>query len=125
MSSKTIDPTIAVSHVLMSKNSSIGSALKSAPARNPPMQCSGDADQGRDDEASGIVTWQESLGERPGQEPEDDECDDSHWFLLFESTRIPAAGHEKTNPAAVHVVSLSRDGPGRPKQARAARLLTR
>jgi hypothetical protein len=32
-----IEPTIAVSQVLMSKNSSIGSALKMTPARNPPM----------------------------------------------------------------------------------------
>ena len=31
-----IEPTIAVSHELMSKNSSIGSAPKSAAARNPP-----------------------------------------------------------------------------------------
>ena len=36
-SSRMIEPTIAVSHVLMSKNSSSGSASKSTPARNPPI----------------------------------------------------------------------------------------
>src|SRR5512132_469675 len=36
MTSRTIAPTIAVTHVLMSKNSSSGSALKSTPARKPP-----------------------------------------------------------------------------------------
>jgi hypothetical protein len=33
-----IEPTIAVSHVLMSKNSSIGSASNRTPARKPPSR---------------------------------------------------------------------------------------
>ena len=106
MSSKMIDPMIAVSHVLMSKNSSIGSASKSAAGEESADECSGDADEGRDDEAPRIVAREDRLGDRPGQEPEDDERDDSHVVPPLELSRgIPAPSRGETR------------GPGPPKQS--------
>ena len=62
----------------MSKNSSIGSASKSAAARKPPRIAPTIADDGRDDEAARIVAGQQRLRDRPSDGAENDERDDSH-----------------------------------------------
>ena len=72
MARSSTEPAIAPSHVLMSKNSSIGSPNPSAFDDEAADQRAGDAEQGCDDDAAGILSGQEGLGDQPGEQAEDD-----------------------------------------------------
>ena len=55
------------------------------------------ADERRHDDSAGIVAGQDRFRDDAGEQPEDDECDDSHDFLLLGFEGIPVLLRQKTS----------------------------
>ena len=81
-----IEPTIAVSHVEMSKNSSSGSASKSTPARKPPRIAPTTPMIVVTIHPPGSAPGMSALAIAPGEESQDDERDDPMTFLSSNSS---------------------------------------
>ena len=73
-----IEPTIAVSQVEMSKNSSSGSASKIAPAMKPPSRAPTMPMMAVTMNPPGSSPRKQRLRDRPREQPKNDERDDAH-----------------------------------------------